>query len=117
MQAELKTKWVEALRSGRYKQGRLQLRTDDDCYCCLGVLCEVSGKGQWVRQPVNGSDSECWAYRYGDHSFSGVLPYQLEVESGLSVGGYEVGTGRLIEMNDEDRKTFAEIADFIETKR
>ena len=42
MKEEIKDKWVEALRSGKYKQckGRLQKK---DGYCCLGVLCDISG--------------------------------------------------------------------------
>lgn len=30
-------KWVNALESGQYKQGRLALSDDDNNYCCLGV--------------------------------------------------------------------------------
>ena len=37
---ENQTKWVEALRSGKYKQGRQYLNQDGK-YCCLGVACEV----------------------------------------------------------------------------
>jgi hypothetical protein len=44
--AERIDKWVEALESGRYKQGTGRLR-DRDCYCCLGVLCDISGVGEW----------------------------------------------------------------------
>ncbi|WP_441235620.1 hypothetical protein [Bradyrhizobium sp. 930_D9_N1_4] len=42
MDANLKAKWVEALRSGEYKQARNALR-DGNRYCCLGVLCKVAG--------------------------------------------------------------------------
>lgn len=45
---ELKAKWVEALRSGRYKQGTRFLRKGD-AFCCLGVLCDVSGLGEWKK--------------------------------------------------------------------
>lgn len=38
---ELIELWVAALRSGNYKQGLGQLRSFNDEYCCLGVLCEV----------------------------------------------------------------------------
>ena len=51
---EVKKKWVEALRSGKFEQGRSRLvgisskpkdivgeAKSDKCYCCLGVLCEV----------------------------------------------------------------------------
>ena len=44
MDAQTKAKWVEALRSGKYKQGRGQLRLGDT-YCCLGVLCDIMGTG------------------------------------------------------------------------
>lgn len=43
---ELLRRWVEALRSGAYEQGRKQLRAGDK-FCCLGVLCDLSGKGAW----------------------------------------------------------------------
>lgn len=42
MDPVLKKKWVRALRSGRYKQGRNALRTHLGSYCCLGVLCKVA---------------------------------------------------------------------------
>lgn len=42
MDTNLKQKWVEALRSGHFKQATGNLKTDD-CYCCLGVLCTVLG--------------------------------------------------------------------------
>jgi hypothetical protein len=44
MDKELKEKWVAALRSGEYQQGRYYLRSEDDRYCCLGVLGCLIGK-------------------------------------------------------------------------
>jgi hypothetical protein len=38
---ELKDKWIEALRSGEYEQGRYCLYRDGS-YCCLGVLKAVA---------------------------------------------------------------------------
>lgn len=61
--------WVDALRSGEYRQARGALRrlvpgeeTDSDLYgyCCLGVACEIARKtessisinyGQWTALP------------------------------------------------------------------
>lgn len=43
MNKEVKTKWVAALRSGDFKQGRLQLKSEEG-HCCLGVLCELAIK-------------------------------------------------------------------------
>ncbi len=49
MDKQLKTKWVKALRSGKYRQGRVYLRIaathgGHPKHCCLGVLCDVMGK-------------------------------------------------------------------------
>lgn len=38
----VKTRWVEALRSGNYKKGSSYLKKNDR-YCCLGVLTEIQG--------------------------------------------------------------------------
>lgn len=35
-------KWLQALESGEYKQGKKKLRVEDR-FCCLGVACEISG--------------------------------------------------------------------------
>lgn len=53
MSAAIKRKWVNALRSGKFTQGVGALRTstkemrseglEKPCFCCLGVLCEVTG--------------------------------------------------------------------------
>lgn len=40
MNPQVKEKWVEALRSGKYVQGVGVLRKQDT-YCCLGVLCDL----------------------------------------------------------------------------
>lgn len=41
---EARQLWVQALRSGEFKQGTGSLHSrpgDEDRYCCLGVACEV----------------------------------------------------------------------------
>jgi hypothetical protein len=47
MDTEVKDRWIDALESGDYEQGRSVLATVADDgkrkYCCLGVLCEVLG--------------------------------------------------------------------------
>lgn len=37
-------KWVDMLRSGEFKQGENALRTTDNKFCCLGVLCELAAR-------------------------------------------------------------------------
>lgn len=44
MNPEAKRLWLEALRSGRYRQERGWLHLDGGGYCCLGVLCDVAIK-------------------------------------------------------------------------
>ena len=51
MNEQLYQKWIDALESGEYQDGRQYLRYDGDeltLYCCLGVLCELSELGTWI---------------------------------------------------------------------
>lgn len=52
MNSEVKKKWIEALRSRKYKQGHQMLKqvnNGEEKYCCLGVLCDIVGiKGSFV---------------------------------------------------------------------
>ena len=42
MKPEIKKLWVDALRSGEYKQAREVLRTNGGTsFCCLGVLTDL----------------------------------------------------------------------------
>lgn len=41
MKKHIAKKWVEALRSGKYKQGQRRLRDENNNFCCLGVLCNL----------------------------------------------------------------------------
>lgn len=96
MDAELKAKWVKALRSGAYPQTKTYLQSDRG-YCCLGVLCVVQGK-----EPKE------------------IIPKQMdrmtaELPVGLSGGLEDLECSMLAEMNDGG-KTFSEIADYIEAK-
>lgn len=50
MKREIAELWTTALRSGQYVQGRGRLRTPNDEFCCLGVLCDIAGSygvGEW----------------------------------------------------------------------
>ena len=63
MNRELLQDWVTALRSGKYNQGTEFLRStvdEEDCYCATGVLCDISGIGEWRK------------HRDGTHSYVAV---------------------------------------------
>ncbi len=99
MKITMKRKWMQALRSGKYTQGKGRLkRTKKDgthTYCCLGVLRDLYPKCQ------GGND--------------GTLSPNGLKEAGLT---YEQNT-KLACMNDGDkffnkkRHTFKEIATWI----
>lgn len=103
MNEEIKTKWLEALRSGRYQQGKSVLRGPDDRYCCLGVLCDVIDSSGWVQQSPGSF------YDYGPARDAVYLPGPIAVEARL---GEEVQRS-LANMNDIGY-TFDRIADRIE---
>lgn len=42
MDKKIKAKWVKALESGKYRKTQGQLKGGSN-YCCLGVLCSVTG--------------------------------------------------------------------------
>lgn len=95
MTAEMKSYWVKALRSGVFKQGVGQLceRFKDGTlkHCCLGVANAIFDLQQNDRRAT-----------LQDHVAEAmlVIPADIQVQ--------------LYKLNDEDHKTFAEIADFIE---
>ena len=113
MDAATKAKWVAALRSGKYKQGTGQLRTEDDCYCCLGVLCDISGVGQWVRSEHD--SGEQWAYSCEGYLVTALAPDSIYYDGDCRPNRPQ---GSLISRNDgiasHERHTFEQIADFIE---
>jgi hypothetical protein len=52
-------RWVQALESGKYKQGQGQLcslgRKGKPAFCCLGVLADIEVEGSWVPHTFFGS--------------------------------------------------------------
>jgi len=106
--AELKAKWLEALRSGKYDQTSGHLR-DGNSFCCLGVLCNIFNEAGWDRSegPYE------WSFGEGpdERREVGVLPSNFRNTYGIDSGTET----RLIEMND-DGVPFSRIADYIEVK-
>jgi hypothetical protein len=45
---DLVTRWIEALESGEYAQGRDCLNDGCGHMCCLGVLCDTIDPARWV---------------------------------------------------------------------
>lgn len=112
MNAELKTKWLEALRSGKYEQGKHYLK-EGGKYCCLGVLCEVAGLESELNSVFDTSKMRFFAkpVQECDRMDSDIcyLP-SFEERSGVT----RKVQSELAEMNDEQGATFEEIAERIE---
>lgn len=93
-------KWIEALRSGRYKQrpGSLFYK---DRYCCLGVLCAVNNVTL-----EECADDDLFAQSKSDFVNGEAYVYLRNLLNPLTVH-------QLVKMNDSG-KSFTEIADWIE---
>ena len=45
---KLQKRWLTALVSRKYKQGRSCLRTLDNKFCCYGVLLDLINNAEWI---------------------------------------------------------------------
>lgn len=92
MDKELKKRWVAALRSGEYNQGRYTLRSRDG-FCCMGVLCDLIDPEGW-EEPVPG----------------GFLWRGNRVHCPLVASLAPI----FVQLNDKSGCSFEEIADYID---
>lgn len=109
MDQELRTRWLEALRSGKYTQGKERLKTRNDdgsaSHCCLGVLAEVMG--------VPSALPNSLAVRSYRFDFGNGVTDTAYLPGDLVPGLNQQNQSLLADMNDEG-KSFDEIADYIE---
>lgn len=123
----IKATWVEALRSGKFKQGQglLIIEEENDCpsfyHCCLGVLCEVMG----IPRDNDDRTEESLVDGFLFTAKPGVQRHMSDLLDGdlLNILGITHNQqDTLTHMNDGGADntgakpmTFAEIADWIET--
>lgn len=109
-------KWVKALRSGKYRQGRGVLRTGNDSYCCLGVLCDIAG-AEWKQEGLQSDLNGDYAAISSGHEDYCCIPSPVVKATGMktTTGSYDSLTDKpsLMKLNDEG-SSFAQIADVIE---
>jgi len=110
MKKTVMKKWVKALRSGKFKQGKQQLKQTNPQgkvnHCCLGVLCELYNDEitKNKKKPLDFSDEFVLPRTVANWGGLGTEEGSLTIES---------GSCSLSEMND-DGKRFTTIANFIE---
>ena len=84
------------------------LRSSGDWFCCLGVLCDISGYGKWGK-----SDGIKYYYEQegqSEESEGIILPIFVAHFANIEGEDQDVLTG----MNDDDKLSFNKIADWIE---
>jgi hypothetical protein len=132
MKPEIKAMWLDALRSGEYQQGQGVLRSENNEYCCLGVLCDLyqkqTGDMHWnshaekvADREVDGELAHFYSYDFGNEKIGyyafAMPPQEVFNWSGLygdsTLKGEDGKEYSLPEMNDGG-KTFEEIAQLIE---
>lgn len=99
------SKWVKALRSGKYKQSKMELQTPKG-YCCLGVACDIFIKKEkkMLSHPT----------KHLRGVFPTSQPYAPEWLKEIDNDFYEK-TGVLLSiLNDFKNYNFMEIADMLE---
>lgn len=102
--AEFKTKWLAALRSGEYKQGRAQLHNRaQNTFCCLGVACKIVAPDKEI------PNASHILHHYED--FKDVPTILKGYHNNSSSSDHPVY--KLISMNDRG-KSFEDIANWIE---
>lgn len=110
MNPEIKKQWIENLRSGEYKQGKGYLHKFE-CFCAIGVLCDMYSK-------ANKTD---WQFNYGGHySIAGSWKFMVQEImhwAGIAAEGELPIITKVVNMNDKEGKTFAELADYIELSK
>ena len=103
--------WIKALRSGKYKQGieNLRLVSDHKAFCCLGVLCDI----KLSQENKSEVDKNKWFKRNTEY-----LPMSVRKWAGMNTGDGVFSKGAsLIELNDDQNKSFKYIANVIEKKQ
>lgn len=113
---ENRAKWVEALRSGEYKQGDTYLKMLDK-YCCLGVLCDVYEKetGNILEKDEGGG------YKVYEETLENLSQVQewvgLESSEGAFQARESIPAKALTVLNDDYSEwDFDKIADLIESE-
>lgn len=141
MKPEIKALWLRALRdSEKYTQTKSRLRSSVIAetptrdayvlpdgqygYCCLGVLADIAveeGHCTWdtefeaiSRTSVDHRLCEFTSLPVALHNWAGIPEYVTNPENSEDEDDRIHVQDTLIGMNDEQEKTFAEIADWIE---
>lgn len=109
MNGTIKKRWLKALRSGKYKQGKKSLKTEEGNFCCLGVLCDL-----YINSKEGKENKSIWEKNKGMNRYQIVvrgevnpviLPEVVKKWAGLNA------TNPILENSDESYTSLAEFND------
>lgn len=108
---EFATKWVAALRSGEYRQGREFLKHLNN-WCCIGVAASICGVVNFSCRAALSNTA-----RVLDNSAFGLLDDQLALIPKELKGDVQINrlVWNLVNLNDGQGASFTEIANWIES--
>jgi hypothetical protein len=109
--------WVEALRSGKYKQGVHHLCLGDK-YCCLGVACEIYAKYHTLDRKL--TEDNIMVYKEPTNSREYVTSLPPAVQGWLNLttefGEFFSKQPATLSGQNDTGLSFDEIADLIESE-
>lgn len=108
-QKNLVKKWVAALRSGKYKQGKGVLRSEKGNYCCLGVLCDIVNPKGWNKKPTDTCNGSAFKHKLDDSTGEMIHPGHYQRLTGLRELAPDV-----LAIKNDDRTRFTTLANIIE---
>lgn len=109
MKPNLFAKWMLALKSDKYQQGKKYMRKDDT-YCALGVLCNLSKEGKWIEDERN---KGVYYYKVEDEKAVSFPPGAVINWAGMKKENADLMTAFVSQLNDKGR-SFKEIAAALE---
>jgi hypothetical protein len=119
MKKDIKERWVSLARKNKQHHGRGALRSRDNKFCPLGMLCEMAYADGVIGAPYFDEDADAYIYGGpGAEGSSGVLPKAVMKWAGLE----EEDPGLIIDnkrttityANDRSMTSFTKIINAIE---
>jgi hypothetical protein len=130
MKKEIANKWIAALESGKYQQGKNALEVEENNtskFCCLGVLCNLAYEEKVIKR-IYGTVLPHISYGTFDDMSSTLLPPSVINWAGIKCDNFsgEFGENKkkdatipeekrntLMKLNDKEGFSFKEIANII----
>jgi hypothetical protein len=107
IEPKIKTKWIEALRSGKYVQCKGKL-TDNSGYCCLGVLAHI----QNANFIDYFEDLETVELHGGEEGYSTEYDFSADLSDPICVTLANMNDGR----DGSESRSFDHIAEYLQAR-